>query len=241
MPGRSNSFETRCRARIRSPRGIFPGPDQTPGGFLPGTRDGHLSDLIQFQQPGQVQGVVPVRFHPVPGRALQFGRSRDHTVDTGAPQEPGQRETCRSGLVNHPARARQAPDPGQNLSMIRRQPAPENLTGLTIDRARNNRQGVDIQADVSTLVHSWNLQTSNVALPQWIKSGNNPREIEEKVPAPPLPGPSDRGHPRRTGCRTAAARKRAMHQSPRSGTARRQWTIRRASTPARPQPLRHIV
>lgn len=34
------------------------------------------------------------------------------------------------------------------------------------------------------LVRSWNLQTSNVALPQWIKSGDNPREIEEKVPAP---------------------------------------------------------
>jgi hypothetical protein len=68
--------------------------------------------------------------------------------------------------------------------VVQCEPGPEDLAGLAIDRAGDDREGVDIQADVSTLVHSWNLQTSNVALPQRIKSGDNPRHLEEKVPAP---------------------------------------------------------
>jgi hypothetical protein len=48
-------------------------------------------------------------------------------------------------------------------------------------------------ASVFAPPNGWNLQTSNVALPQWIKSEDNPSHLEEEVSAH-LPGPSDRGH-----------------------------------------------
>src|SRR6476661_214013 len=163
---------------------VFAGSDQVPGCFLCRLRNHDLGDLVQFQQPGQVQGVVPVCFHPVPGRSLELGRGGDQTIDARCPQCPGERKACWAGLVNDLDRGRECLDPGQNLAMVRCHPGPGDLTGQPVDRARDDREGVDIQAHVSTLMHSWNLQTSNVALPQWTKSGDNPRHLEEKVPAP---------------------------------------------------------
>ena len=52
--------------------GGFPGADQIPGGLLGRARDPHRHNLIQPQQPGQMQGVSRVGLHPIPGRAMQL-------------------------------------------------------------------------------------------------------------------------------------------------------------------------
>jgi hypothetical protein len=97
---------------------------------------------------------------------------------------------------------------------------------------------VDIQSHVSMLMHSWNLQTSNVALPQWIKSGDNPRHLEEKVPAPTrqvllteaITGPGDR-------IRNASAPStKPAHPRSRSGSAGPIMDFRRTG-PLPRQPL----
>jgi hypothetical protein len=97
------------------PAGIFSDPDQIQDCFLSGIRDGDLGDLVQFQQPGQVQGVVPVCFHPVPGWSLELGRGRNQTIDAGLPQGSGQDKAGRPGFVNHSKRARDRLDPGENI------------------------------------------------------------------------------------------------------------------------------
>ncbi len=63
---------------------------------------------------------------------LQLRRRCDLTVNTGSDQEPGQPETCRTGLIRHRHRARQRPHPRQHTTMRRRQPPLEQLPGLTV-------------------------------------------------------------------------------------------------------------
>lgn len=143
---------------------VLPCPDQVPGCFLIGRGNPHPGDLSQLQQPGQVQGVTGVCLDPVPGRALEFGRGRDHCLETGRVQVPGQTETGRSGLVNHPDGAGQGTDPVQDLvrsgvsfrcrispvSLSRAQPATERAWTSKPTLVRSNIAGTS--------------QTSNVAL-----------------------------------------------------------------------------
>jgi hypothetical protein len=49
--------------------------------------------------------------------------------------------------------------------MSRSKPATEKLTRLGIQRAADHRPGMDIQPHPCTLIHSWNLPISDVALP----------------------------------------------------------------------------
>jgi hypothetical protein len=44
---------------------VLPGPDQIPGCFLLDGRDRHRGDLVQAQQPGQVDRVPGVGLDPV--------------------------------------------------------------------------------------------------------------------------------------------------------------------------------
>jgi hypothetical protein len=88
---------------------IVSSPDQVPRRFLLHPRHSDRDDLPEVQQPGQMSGVAAVGLDPVPGRALQLRRRRHLAVDAFPGQEPGQAESCRSGLIDHRDRAGQRP------------------------------------------------------------------------------------------------------------------------------------
>lgn len=121
-------------------------------------------DFTEFEQPGQVQGILRVGFDPITRGALELRRGRDNGIDAGREEEPGQAETDRTRLVNDLDRRRQRDDSGENLIPVRRQTVPENFPAQAIQRAGYDTPGMDIQSNACTLEHSWNLQTSNVAL-----------------------------------------------------------------------------
>ena len=88
---------------------VLPGPHQIPGRFLLDARHRHRDDLIQMQQPGQMQRIPGIGLHPIPGRPLQLRRRRDHTPDPRIGQVPGQPEAGRARLIGHRHRGRQRP------------------------------------------------------------------------------------------------------------------------------------
>lgn len=117
---------------------IFTGPDQVPGRFLLDTGNCYLHDLAQMQQPGQMPSVAGIGLDPIPRRALQLRGCRHRTLDPRPQQEPRKPEPGRAGLIDRRYRARQRPDPLQDLSVIRRQPALKHLPGLPIQPARHH-------------------------------------------------------------------------------------------------------
>jgi hypothetical protein len=57
--------------QIRS--GGFADADQIPGSLLGRTRNPHRHNLVQPQQPRQIQCVARIGFHPITSRAKQLG------------------------------------------------------------------------------------------------------------------------------------------------------------------------
>jgi hypothetical protein len=53
--------------------------------------------------------------------------------------------------VHRRGRPRKAPDPVDDFLVAGRQPSPETLTGLTVDRRRGHRPGMHVQANTPTL------------------------------------------------------------------------------------------
>jgi hypothetical protein len=76
--------------------GVLTGPDQVPGGLLCDRGDGDRGDLVQPQQPGQVDRVFGVGLHPVTAGFLQLRRRRDLTPDP-RPQSAPDTGRTRSG------------------------------------------------------------------------------------------------------------------------------------------------
>ena len=76
------------------PADIFPGADQVPGCFLPGTGTATCGDLAQFQQPGQMQGIVPSVFTRSPE-----GRWSLDGAATGASMPAARRNLARTKPV----------------------------------------------------------------------------------------------------------------------------------------------
>ena len=52
--------------------GLFAGADQIPGSLLGRTRNPHRHNLVQPQQPRQIQCVARIGFHPITSRAKQL-------------------------------------------------------------------------------------------------------------------------------------------------------------------------
>ena len=84
-------------------------PHQIPRGLLLHRRHRHRGDLTQPQQPRQVHRIPGVGLDPIPGRALQLRRRRDHAPHPGRGQRPVQPEPGRPGLIGHRDRAGQLP------------------------------------------------------------------------------------------------------------------------------------
>jgi len=143
--------------RHQIPANILPSPHQIPRRLRLRVRHRDRDDLTQMQQPSQMPSITSVGLHPIPAGPLQLRRRCDLTVNTGNDQEPGQPETCRTGLIRHRHRARQRPHPRQHTTMLRRQPPLEQLPGLTVQPARHHRPRVHIQPDTRTLTSHWGL------------------------------------------------------------------------------------
>ena len=143
--------------RRARPRGHAPDPGRPPGP-RPGTRTGVI--LPEQGQPGQMLGILGIGLHPVSGTGAGASTGPRPAFDPGRSQKPGQ------------ARIRWV--------LLHRQPGPGLVTGLPTRRSRHRwRPGsgaefspvsrsiaqpwhtarMDIQTDVGTLVHGWNLQT----------------------------------------------------------------------------------
>ena len=163
------------------PRGLT-SPDQITRGFLRQTGYPHRHDLVQPQQPGQMQRVPRVGLHPIPGRTEQLRRRRHLTPPPRRRHGTGQAEPGRPGLVHHRTRTRQPADPLQHLRVRRRQPRLEHLPGLPIDRRRDDRPRVHIQPNTRTLGKHRDLLTP-VGKAKHGNALGNPRECVSEVPA----------------------------------------------------------
>ena len=102
-------------------------------------------------------GIPHVGLDPIPRWALQLRRRRDLARDALPRQESGQPEPGRPGLVGHYDRPGQPPNPGDDLAVIRAQPALEQLPGLPVQAARHHRTGVHVQSDTRTIRQHWGL------------------------------------------------------------------------------------
>ena len=61
--------------------GVLTGTDQIPGSLLIRSRNRHRGELVQAQQPGQMDRVLGVGLHPVAAGSLQFRRGHDLAPD----------------------------------------------------------------------------------------------------------------------------------------------------------------
>ena len=95
---------------------IIAGADQIPGSLLLDRRDPDRDDLTQTQQPGQMQRVTTVGLHPIPRRTLQLRRGRDHTLDPGRRERPGEPEACWASLIRDRSWLRKPASPVQDLA-----------------------------------------------------------------------------------------------------------------------------
>jgi hypothetical protein len=111
-------------------------------------------------------GIPGIGLYPVPGRALEFGGRRHHTFHPGGIQAPGQAEPGRTCLVDNQHRARQPGHPPDGPGIVGGQALTHNLAGLAVNSAALDAACVDIQTDMGTLIHDWNLQTFQMWLYQ---------------------------------------------------------------------------
>jgi hypothetical protein len=90
MPCRSSSLDTRCRARIKSPRASSRARTRSRAASCSTLGTVHLDDLTRLQQLRQMQRVPLVGLDTVTGGSLQLRRRRDQTLDVSNTQEPSQ-------------------------------------------------------------------------------------------------------------------------------------------------------
>jgi hypothetical protein len=137
--------------RHQIPADILAGPHQVPRGFLLDAGHRDRDDLPPVQQAGQMPGVAHVGLDPVPGRALHPRRRRDPALNPSPDQAPGQTKPRRAGLIRDRYRTRQRPDPPLDITMLRGQPALEQLTGPPVQTTRHDRAPMHIQPDTPTI------------------------------------------------------------------------------------------
>ena len=131
--------------------GVLPGPHQVTRSLLVHGRNRHRGDLVQAQQPGQMQGVLGVGLDPVTRRALQLRRRHDLAPDPRRHQRPIQPEPGRPGLIGHRHRPRQTHHPGPDVLEGRGQFRLEQLARDAIDRRCRDRSGVHVEPHTRTL------------------------------------------------------------------------------------------
>ena len=149
IPWRNSSFESRCRQRIRSTRTASRARTRSRSASSsgPGTRTG--CSLPGQQQPHQMLGVTAIGLHPIPRRARDLRRRRDHALHPALRELAREPVPGRAGLIRDPHRPRQ---PGaeprrladlaahrETLQLARsRRPAPPRRSS---SRARPDRRG----------------------------------------------------------------------------------------------------
>ena len=125
--------------------------DQVTGCLPLYRRHGHRHDVVQAKEPGQEHRVAGIRFDPVARRALDLRRGRNLAPDSRRRKRPGQPEPCRTRFVDHRNRSGQRPYPSDHVVIGGRQPFPEHLTRVAVDRRPDHRTCVHIQTNTRTL------------------------------------------------------------------------------------------
>lgn len=103
--------------------------------------------------------VTGIGLHSIPGRALQFRGGRDHALDPGITEVAGEVVSGRAGLVDNRGRAGQRARPLDDLERVVGELLPDRLLGINIDRVRDHRSCVHVQADERTIREHWGLQS----------------------------------------------------------------------------------
>jgi hypothetical protein len=116
-----------------------------------GTRTAVISPNRSSQARCAACAASQVGFHPIPGRALQLRRCRDHTLHPGPGHCPRQPEPGRAGFIGHPHRSPQLMQPAQDFAVLRAQPRPIHPTCFLINSMCNYRKGVHVQPDTRTV------------------------------------------------------------------------------------------
>ena len=132
MPLRSSNFDTRCRARIRSPRTSSRARTRSRAASCSTLGTDHLDELVDQQQPGQQLRIPGVGLHPVPVRPLQLRRRRHRAPHPMIGQVPVQAVAGRAGLVADVHRPRQTRHPPMHIGRIRGQLALPHLPGQPV-------------------------------------------------------------------------------------------------------------
>ena len=152
MPYRSNSFDSRCRARIRSARQSYRARTRSRAASCSIVGHRHRHDLIQPQQPRQTDRVPGIGLDPITRRSLQLRRRRHLAADPGRDQMPVQPEPGGGGLIGHRHRTRQLGQPRTDvIKRSARNLGWNNCTRDTVDRRRRDRSGVHIEPNTRTL------------------------------------------------------------------------------------------
>ena len=112
-------FRQAMSASHQIPASILTGTDQISGCLLFYRRDRDLDDLVQSEQPRQMQRVASIGLDAVTSRSLQFRRRNHHALHTRLIQSSVQAESGRSGLVDGFHRTRQRTQPGEDLTGVR--------------------------------------------------------------------------------------------------------------------------
>ncbi|MDQ0766982.1 hypothetical protein QF027_009617 [Streptomyces canus] len=141
-PWRSSSAESRCRARIRSPR--------TSSRARTRSRAASCSSRT-----GRSASLRPVLTRS-PGGPSTLARATT-THRTPAAVNACQPEPGRSGLIRHRHRTRQRRHPGHHRARLRRQPQRPDLPQNPIDRGPDDRPDMNIQPGIHTLEHDRHL------------------------------------------------------------------------------------
>jgi hypothetical protein len=108
--------------------GIFTGTHQIAERLDFPPRHPHRGGLTQPQQPGQMRGIAGVGLDPIPSRALQLRRRGNQALHPGLVDRPRQPEAGRTRLIGHPHRGPQLMQPAQDLTVIRAQSRPSELS-----------------------------------------------------------------------------------------------------------------
>ena len=155
-PWRISIFESRCRARIRSSRSVSRARTRSRSASSSGPGYPDRVQLAREQQPDEMLGVTTIGLHPVPGRARDLRRRRDHALHPPLRELAREHVPGRAGLVRDPDRPRQpSAEPGRRrvLAVHRKRP---QLARLGVQHRRDDLRRVHVQTDEgSSLRHGW--------------------------------------------------------------------------------------
>ena len=103
--------------------------------------------LAGQQQPHQMLGVATIGLDPIPARARDLARRRDHALHATPGELAREPVPGRASLIRHPHRPRQPRAERRDVRSLAAHPERLQLPSLGIEHRRDDLRRVHIQAD----------------------------------------------------------------------------------------------